>query len=238
MKRKIVLPVAAVASVAVLLFVVIVVPTLGQTGGTSSTTQMVTSGFGGSVAVSLPSGNITRPNDLVIFVTRSDTVPAVDIMEISVWVPNSNMYLPVAIINDNTNQTVVNWVKAVVNGTPVWNPPVTQNVFVVSNTTLEISNVEDTIVANLTMPINITLPPAIGANFTLPPMTLMFHPIGTPFNAEKSVTVATTNWTISTNATVVPAWVQVNIPQWLGPFDYKNVGQINVKITSTYTLQK
>jgi hypothetical protein len=235
LKRKLVLTVAAVP-LAVLFVVAVVAPTLGQTGSSNSNSQIVIGGSGGEVALQLPPGNPSHPTDLVIGVSRINSTPAVDVMSVYLWVSNSNMYVPVAEITDNQNQTDVEWIKSMVNGSPVWNPPAAKNVFIVNNTTLEVTKVDDMIVANLTMPVNITLPAAFGNNFTLPPMTLYFHPIGASFNENKNFTIPFTNWTVTINAEVMPAWVQVHIPQWLGPTtSYKNVGEINVKTTVTYT---
>ena len=89
--------------------------------------------------------------------------------------------------------------------------------------------------ANLTTSFNVTLPAALGGNFTLPPMTLMFRPIAPGFAHQETMVIPSSGWTIQLTHTDVPAWARVTIPTWVGNAPVETVGTILVNGTTTYT---
>ena len=169
---------------------------------TNSSGNVVTYVTGGVVNVEVPNGSIQHPLNLRIAVTDVDAKSdygGPSVMQIYMWVPSMNQYVGVAILSTNTNQTAINWIKSVVNGTPIWTPPALQNYFVPTENQLQVYKSGDTLWANLTTSYNITLPAQLGGNFTLPPMTLMFVPIGEGFHQQETTLLpkpAYSGWTI------------------------------------------
>ena len=134
-----------------------------------------------------------HPVNLVISVTHIDNrsdYGGPDVMQIAVWVPTMNSFVPVAILSTNTNTSAITWIKSVVNGTPIWSPPALQNYFVPTPSQLQVTVNNSVVIANLTTSVNVTLPDALGGNFTVPAMTLMFVPIASGF-AHNETTIGT-----------------------------------------------
>ncbi len=207
-----------------------------------SSSNVVDFSDGGHVILQLPpgnlTGNLTHPTNLlieVLHISNESDFGGPDVMEIAIWSPNMNTYVPVAILSTNTNQSAIAWIKSVVNGTPIWNPPMTQNYFVPTNSQLQVMLGDSgVLMANLTSPFNVTLPAALGGNFTIPPMTLMFVPIAAGFAHNESTLIPTSHWMINSSHTDVPCWARVNIPTWLGGYAAETVGTLTLNATSTY----
>jgi hypothetical protein len=207
---------------------------------TNTSRNVVTYVTGGVVNVEVPNGSIQHPLNLRIAVTDVDEKSdygGPSVMQIYIWVPSMNQYSGVAILSTNTNQTAINWIKDVVNGTPIWNPPAMQNYFVPTENQLKVYMSGDTLWANLTTSYNITLPAQLGGNFTLPPMTLMFVQIGEGFHHQETTVLpkpAYSGWTMQMDRTVVPSWVRVQIPMWVGVAPIETVGSMNLDGTVIY----
>ncbi|MCW3999851.1 MAG: hypothetical protein NWE93_06400 [Candidatus Bathyarchaeota archaeon] len=207
----------------------------------ASTGAVVTHGNGGIVTLALPPSS-SHPVNLrisVVDVSNESDYGGPDVMEIYVWVPNMNSYVPVAILSTNTNASAIDWIKQVVNGTPIWTPPTMPNYFTPNASQLQVWMDDDgVLMVNLTTSVNVTLPSALGGNFTIPPMTMMLRPIATGFAHNESLTLAKptySGWTINMTHTDVPAWVRVQIPMWLGTAPVETVGTIITDGTTTYT---
>ena len=163
---------------------------------------------GGKVGIQLPPGMPAHPVSLVISVTHIDnrsTYGGPDVMQIFLWVPAMNSFVPVAILSTNTNTSANTWIKSVVNGTPIWSPPALQNYFVPTPSELQVTVNNSVVIANLTTSVNVTLPDALGGNFTVPAMTLMFVPIASGFAHNETTMIPSSNWTINSMHTDVPA---------------------------------
>ncbi len=207
----------------------------------TTTSKIVTYTNGGNVNLQLPpTANSSHPVNLRIAVTAVDPKSdfgGPDVMQIFIWVPSLNQYVGVAILSTNTDPAAIAWIKGVVNGTPIWTPPVLMNYFVPTADQLQVYMDGDVLWANLTASFNVTLPAALGGNFTIPPMTLMFSPIGAPF-AHNETTVLPkpqySGWTIQMSHTDVPAWVRVQIPMWIPNTPVEVVGTLTLDGTATY----
>jgi hypothetical protein len=192
---------------------------------------------GAVVGLQLPPGVPAHPVNLRIALSHIDNKSnygGPDVMQISLWVPTMNTYVPVAILSTNTNTSAITWIKTVVNGTPVWTPPALQNYFAPTSSQLQVKINNSMVIANLTTSFNVTLPDSFGGNFTVPAMTLMFVPIAAGFAHNETKIVPSSNWTINSMHTDVPAWVRVNIPTWLGPSPVETAGTIVLNETTTY----
>jgi len=157
-------------------------------------------------------------------------------MTIDIWTPSLNQYVIIAAISTNTDPTAITWIQGVLNNTPAWTPGAMENYFVPTPDQYQVYMAGDIVWANLTTSYNITLPDALGGNFTLPPMTLMFVPIGEGFAHEETTYLAPpmSGWTIMSSHTDFPAWVRVQIPMWLGSTPVETVGTIMLDDTSIY----
>jgi hypothetical protein len=218
-------------------------PAIAQTTQTSpSTGASILCLTGGVVVLHLPTagGNLTgRPTDLQItasYVNNGDGVwfgPG-NTMQVALWVPDVNAYVPVAQITDNSNPAFLAWLQNVSRGSPL-----AQNVAILKGN-LMVTTAGDIVTVNLAAPVNIKFGDPLPAfykalNFTLPPFTFEFHPTGAAF-ATNSVTVnPTSGWSIQSSAIVEPAWTKVLIPQWLGATPVAFDGTINVMGNVTYT---
>jgi hypothetical protein len=194
-------------------------------------------GNGGVVSLQLPSGATSHPVNLRISVMAIDSTSDYEggrIMEVYLWMPAMNSYLPVAIVSTSTNQTVIDTVKSIVNGTPIWTPPAMMNFFTATPDQLQITMDGQALIANLTTSFNVTLPDSSGGNFTIPPMTLMFIPIADGFTHSETIGIPSSNWTITMVETDVPSWIRVSIPMWLGGAPMETVGAMMVNVTTTY----
>jgi len=194
----------------------------------------------GIVNLQVPNGSINHPLNLRILVTKVNETSdfgGPSVMQIYVWAPSLNQYVGAAILSTNTNQTAIDWILSVVNGTPIWTPPTMENYFVPTTDQLNVSLMENILWANLTTSFNVTLPDALGGNFTIPPMTLMFIPIANGF-AHEEITMLPkppfSGWTINASHTDVPAWVRVIIPMWVGNGPVESVGTLALNGTAIY----
>jgi hypothetical protein len=199
--------------------------------------NVVNTSNGAIVSIQLPQGVPSHPVNLrisVMAIDNTSTSEGGNVMEFYLWVPAMNSYVPVAIVSTGTNQTVISLVKSIVNGTPIWTPPVMMNFFTANASQLQVSMKDQTLMANLTTSFNVTLPDSLGGNFTIPPMSLMFIPIASGFAHNETTVVPSSNWTISLSHTDVPSWVRVSIPMWLGSAPMEVVGTMLVNGTTTY----
>ena len=210
-----------------------------QTPSTASS-NVVTYANGGNVILSLPQGVPSHPVNLRIAVSdisdKSD-FGGPDVMQVSVWAPALNTYVQVAILSTNTDPAAIAWIKGVVNATPVWSPPALQNYFVLAADQLQVWMDGPILMANLTTSVSVTLPDALGGNFTIPPMTLMFRPIDSGFVHDETIVLAKpqfSGWTINSTHVDVPSWVRVIVPAWLGSTHFETVGTQTIHGTTTY----
>jgi hypothetical protein len=206
----------------------------------TTSSNVVTYTNGANVNLQLPAGNSSHPVNLRIIVTAVD--PKSDyggpsVMQIFLWVPSLNQYVGVAILSTNTDPNAIAWIKGVINGTPIWTPPALMNYFVPPADQLQVYMDGDVLWANLTASFNVTLPAALGGNFTIPPMTLMFSPIGAPFAHDETMVFPKpqfSGWTVQMSHTDVPAWVRVVIPMWIPNAPIEVVGTLSLDGTAIY----
>jgi hypothetical protein len=194
----------------------------------------------GYVIVQLPQGTPNHPTTLYIAV--SNTVNQSDpmgnsMMEIHLWDPNTNQYLPVAVLTTYKDNSTISLIQSVLNNTLAWTPPTMMNIINLTTNQLYVWMDGPMLVANLTVPITITLPPAWGGNIILPPMTLWFVPIAQGFTNSEMWTLPKpifSGWTVNSTYTDTPAWVRVSIPTWLGPTPVETVGSMALNDTTNY----
>jgi hypothetical protein len=168
-------------------------------------------------------------------------------MMVSLWVPQANRFVGVASISDNPNPDSYAFFKTVFNNTPMWMPPLMQNQFNVTDEELEVRMHGNVLTANLTKAVYISLqfnllPPPYSSwgnlSFTLPPMTLMFRGIDEPFKDERTYYLLPkpplSGYTWKEERLLVPAWVKVEIPAWLGTLYFEAVGHIAKHQTQTF----
>ena len=107
----------------------------------ATTTSTVVRGDGANVSIQLPQGNLSHPLNLRFGVTQApiNADYSLAIMQVFMWVPATNSYIGVAILSTNTNQSAITWVKTVVNGSPIWTPPLLMNYFVPTPDQLQIT---------------------------------------------------------------------------------------------------
>jgi hypothetical protein len=198
---------------------------------------------GGTVTLHLPPGGgalANHPTDLQIIASHvyaGDNFGGTgDTLQVLAWVPTLNSYVPVAVITNNPNPQLYTWLKGLLAGSPA-----EQNIIQIQGSPdpLEVHSTGDIATAYLTMPININIgdpfPSYFKAlNFTLPPLTLEFHPIGAAFQSSTTTKVPSSGWTILQSAWVEPAWTRVWIPQWLGSGPLAMDGTITLDANVTY----
>jgi hypothetical protein len=110
------------------------------------------------------------------------------------------------------------------------------NYFVPTASQLKVYMDGDNMWVNSTASYNVTLPDRLGGNFTLPPMTLMFVPIGQGFFHQETTVLPKpqySGWTIQSSHTDVPAWVRLSIP-WVGNSEVEAVGTMTLDGTTVY----
>ena len=211
------------------------------TSAPQATSEIYTYGNGGTVTITLPNGSISHPLNIRMGVPRIDPSSdhgGPDVMTFYIWSANLNRYIPVAVLSTNTDPTAIAWIKEVLNNTPVWTAGVMENYFIPTPDQFQVYRVGDIVWVNSTASYTVTLPEALRGNFTLPPMTLMFVPIGEAFEHQETTYLSPptySGWTIMSTATDYPAWVQVQIPTWLGPYPIECVGTIMTDTTQVYT---
>lgn len=195
---------------------------------------------GGNVILTLPNGSINHPLNLRILANKindSSDLGALNLMEIQIWYPTANMYVNVAILQTNTNPEAIVWAKNLVNGTPVWTPPLMQNYFTLTEEELQMYTEGDIFWVNLTASVNVSLPAVLGGNFTVPPMTLMFVPIGESFPDQQTTVLPKpkySGWTIENSHIDTPAWVRTEIPMWVSNAAVESVGTMIADGTMVY----
>ena len=235
MRKRLTFSVALTVCLAVLITAAIFVQ--AQPNPTVSS-NVVTYTNGGNLYLELPQGVPNHPVNLRISVSsissRSDYGGS-NVLELYIWVPTMNSFLPVAILSTTTNASAIAWLKSVVNGTPIWTPPAMPNYFTPTPSQLQVWRDGSVIMANLTASFNVTLPSTLGGNFTIPPMTLMFRPIASGFAHSETLVVPTTGWTITTKHTDLPAWVRFTCPKWVGLGQIETAGTIVKNDVTTYT---
>ena len=249
MKRSVVLGTILALSLAVIVAVAAVAPTFANSCPTDPATVTIY-GPSGTVNLQLPSGVPSHPTTLQIAIGESSsrsTFGAADTMIISLWVPQANRFVPVASISDKPNPDSGAFFKMVFNNTPIWMPPLMQNCFNVTDEELEVRMHGDVLTANLTKALYISLPFNVmpqpysswgNLSFTLPPMALMFRGIDEPFRDEKTYSFLPkpplSGYAWKEERLLVPAWVKVEIPAWLGGSYFEVVGHIGKHSTQTF----
>ncbi|MBT0158479.1 hypothetical protein G4O51_00675 [Candidatus Bathyarchaeota archaeon A05DMB-2] len=255
MRKKLVLGTILTLSLLIVSVVVAVAPVIA--GPKDNSIDLY--GTGARVGLALPppgvgpppAGVAAHPTDLNIAVwdydRRSET-GAHDFMQIQVWVPAINAYLPIALVMDIP---VPEWLKKEWNHTSMGyyyeaNGVVRHsNMFSVADKELEVWTESsyygggrklcdyksaDTIYANLTKPlfINYTSPnPSIGnLSFTLPPMTMRFIKIAEGWYTE--VVSTPNNWVFAIKEIQTPAWVEVTIPSWIKLAGIETTGHLSL----------
>lgn len=241
MRKKIVLGTILMLSV----LIVTVIAALAPAVATSNDSSIVNYGTGARATFLLPSSGgalAGRPTSLSIevwdFDRRSETGPF-DFMQIQLWVPGINTYLPIAAVMDIP---VPDWFKK------EWNATVVSfgNAFYVAGKELEVWVEEgssmgnghwswdkhgrctwvvpgnDVLYANLTKALYINRTssnPLIGnLSFTLPPTMMVFVKTAEG-KYQELVSPLGSGWTQTIKETKVPAWVEIIIPSWvmIGP---------------------
>ncbi len=199
---------------------------------------------GGMVVLHMPAGGgalANRPTDLLI--TASNVYHGEGVffgtantLQIQVWVPPLNSFLPIATITDNNDPNFLTWVKSLTNGSAI-----SQNIIQLQGSPdpLFVGRTGDIVTVNLTVPVNIAVGDPFPAylkalNFTLPPFTLEFRSIGAAFQTSTTTVSPTSGWTIQTSAWVEPAWTRVWVPQWLGSNYLATDGTITLDANITY----
>ena len=192
LRRKFLIGTVCGITLAVLI-TAIFIPAIAQTNqdpnGTSGNSIVYLTG--GIVTLNLPPGGgalAGRPTDLQIegyFVYDGDEIwfgPG-NSLQVALWVPERNAYVPIVLINDNQDPEFLTWVQGVTSGSPA-----AQNIIILEDNPVVTAS-GDIITVNLTVPVDIKFGDPLPAfwktlNFTLPPITLEFHPIGAAFKAD------------------------------------------------------
>ena len=179
-------------------------------------------------------GSLTRPTVLRIFVgdfDRRSDFGATDQMLINLWYPTLNAFLPVAIITDNNDAAYLDLLKNAWAGYPVWTPSLGRyNIFPVDDDQLEVRSRGDVVTADLKVSVSINAPCGI---LSLPPMTLEFRGLDSPYRSESTITLPS-GYTIAVSSIEKPAWVNVKIPAWLQAASFQFAGILNLHETETY----
>jgi hypothetical protein len=211
---------------------------------------VVSTGQHGEVVLQLPPGVPSHPTCLRIVAETHDKKAAFgpyDSMSVMLWIPESNGFQVVGLLSNNPNPELYTFLKNTFNNTFIWNP-VMPNIFNVTRQDLNVWTEGDTIIANLTKSVKITLPfnlvpsPSISTwgnlTFILPPMTLTFRPTAHGFHFEETTVLAPSpplsGYTLKINSWQSPAWVTAEIPAWSRSFAWEFSGHICTHLTSTY----
>ena len=243
MERR--LPFVTVLALSVIIAVAAIAPALAnhnQDGSYGDDDAITFYSIAGAVILQLPpapnktgTGTPAHPTDLAIQVAhwqKSSAFGAVghDLLFVALWIPQKNAYHPVAYITSNNDTDFLNLTKTAWNGTWIWferklvPSPFFRNVITVEPDKLEVARHGDVITANLTREVNVYLPfYGLGGEwaawgnqtFTLPPMSLEFRGIDTSYKDEMALTLPS-GYTLTEAGWAKPAWISVNIPQWLG----------------------
>jgi hypothetical protein len=234
---------------AAILTLAVFVPTIAIDQQDSSASHAY--GRHGEVTIQLPTGVPTHPTCLRLVasdIDNSSTYGGRDNIIVSLWIPIYNNFVPVAAITD-ASVDAINYFKILYNNTPIWTPPLLPNIINVSSDVLQVWKQGDIIIANLTVPQTIKLPfdqmngsafQAFGnQTFSLPALTLTFRPIGMGFYYEESIQAVPhpplSGYTVRLTSIQSPAWVQVQIPKWLGAGPFEVTGHICNHLTEKST---
>lgn len=239
MRKRLILGTAAAIFLMVIIAFATVIPSLAESNQSNSTPTSTIHGTGGNVILQLPPGGdalADRPTALQITVSKvtsgeGEFFGPGDIMQVLLWVPQANSFVPVALVNNNPNPDLVSWMQSgPLNGTPI-----AQNILIVEPQELEIEINGDVVMANLTASQNITLSgPMSGLSFSLPPVTLEIHGLGGSFSSTTSSALPS-GWNLTQTFDAQPAWVRVWIPQWLGSGYLAAPGTMVMNSTTAYT---
>lgn len=94
-------------------------------GKRNDSSNVVFYGKHGEVIIQLPTGNpkVTNVTSLKLIATHRDKKSAFgesDILQVALWVPVANNYVPVATIMDNPNPDLLTFVHTVFNNSQIW----------------------------------------------------------------------------------------------------------------------
>jgi hypothetical protein len=262
MRKKLVLVATLALCLTVITTIVAMAPTLASPDSNANVNFYYSEG---TVTLRLPPNGTNHPINLAIAAANGDrrsTFGAFDLLSISLWIPQAESYIPVAIISDNAQH--LEFSKTFWNGTPIWRPPYLQGAISVADNDLDIWtestrmnkgfgqnggwNVEsdDTFIVNLTKPVYISLPfnsqPSGSSrlwgnlSFTLPPFTLIFREIGDSYYIENSGGPSFSGITYITKGWQTPAWVGVRIPSWIHVGSLTEVGSTGSHMSDQFTL--
>jgi hypothetical protein len=226
-------------SLSLCLLVAIVIGVVAQTfaNATSHTPSETMYGEHGEVIVTFPQPS-TMPNSsmpshpttlrlIASIVDSPSEYGASSTIIVQLWIPAASSFVPVAQIVSSDNSELDSNLQTLWNGTPVWNP-LMHNIFHVDSQTLNVWRDGSLIIANLTAPVTITLPFNLlttanvvygNQTFILPPLTLTFHPIGSPVPLHEVVSLVPSpplsGYTMDITSLMSPAWVRVEVPTWV-----------------------
>lgn len=222
---------------------------------TVTTTQRYTYGEHGEVILQLPppsnlpnSSTPSHPTNLRLIAIGNNnrsSFGAFSSLIVALWIPVYNTFVPVAQINSVSKPELDTYLQTVYNNTPIWNPLMHNIINLNSSQNLNVWREDRIIIANLTTPVTITLPFNLmnGTNyaawgnqtFTLPPLTLIFHPIAPPVPLHEAVYLAPpfSGYTIDTTSLMSPAWVRADIPLWVKGAWLECSGHICTEVVQT-----
>ena len=183
----------------------------------------------GYVTLQLPQGDPAHPTDIRLGaydgLSKSFNGKE-DFLVVALWAPPANTYVPVALITDN--QGGFDSVTKYYAGLPI---PLVDNIVKVGDKDIEVWKSGDVLKAELSIPVEIT---AFGETFTLPPLTMVFRGFDSTYKEKTDVATYPSGWSGYEKVWKKPAWVQVNIPAWLGTVPaVETVGFFNVNAIHT-----
>jgi hypothetical protein len=221
-----------VLALAVIIAVAAVAPTLAHNPSTPPApgTEYVYARPAATVFLNLPTGGVCNKTNIrfsVMDISAHSTKGAEDYLDIRVWVPSKNSFIPVAIIDDNP--VTIDSLKKMLKGIPTVQP------ILVADSDIEVWSEGNTFIANLTKSVDIKIgdpAPQVykDLNFTLPPFTLKFVKTGAIFEKTESTTTYPSGWKNTVTQWNAPAWAGVTIPAWAGSIVIPTAGVLHVKL--------
>jgi hypothetical protein len=199
-------------------------------------------GRGGRIVLNLPAGGVCNKTNIglsFLDVDNRSTKGAEDCINVELWIPSQSRFRFMVMIDDNP--------VAITSSKTMFSGMTYVQYIQVADTELEVWREGDTIIANLTKPIDITfgnpLPPTSiyrDLNFTLPAMTVTFVKNGPIYEKTETTTTYTgwagaSNWTVTTKYWNAPGFVSVSIPAWLGSATLPVAGYYREKIVLDIT---